>query len=86
MIVADSTETVAQDRTLTNAGLRSDLAYVKGIHNLKIGTTYQQTFLKENDKLGSSTTGSFRPLRTAVVLLALWLTPPWPPVHGPASV
>jgi len=45
-------ETVAQDRTLTNAGLRSDLAYVKGIHNLKIGATYQQTFLNENDKLG----------------------------------
>ncbi len=45
-------ETVAQDRTLTNAGLRSDLAYVKGIHNVKIGATYQQTFLNENDKLG----------------------------------
>jgi len=45
-------ETVAQDRTLTNAGLRSDLAYVKGIHNLKIGATYQQTFLNENERLG----------------------------------
>jgi hypothetical protein len=45
-------ESVAQDRTLTNAGLRSDLAYVKGIHNVKIGATYQQTFLNENDKLG----------------------------------
>ena len=28
-------ETVAQHRTLTNAGLRSDLSYVKGIHNVK---------------------------------------------------
>jgi hypothetical protein len=45
-------ETVAQDRTLTNSGLRSDLSYVKGIHNLKIGATYQQTFLNENDPLG----------------------------------
>jgi hypothetical protein len=45
-------ETVSQDRTLTNAGLRSDLSYVKGIHNLKIGATYQQTFLDEGDKLG----------------------------------
>jgi Carboxypeptidase regulatory-like domain len=45
-------ETVAQDRTLTNAGLRSDLSYVKGIHNVKIGATYQQTFLDENDHLG----------------------------------
>src|SRR5579872_6479318 len=45
-------ETVGQDRTLTNAGLRSDLSYVKGIHNLKAGAVYQQTFLDENDTLG----------------------------------
>jgi hypothetical protein len=45
-------ETVGQDRTLTNAGLRSDVSYVKGIHNLKVGATYEQTFLDENDKLG----------------------------------
>ncbi len=45
-------ETVAQDRSLTNAGLRSDVSYVKGIHNIKVGATYQQTFLNENDKLG----------------------------------
>ena len=45
-------ETVAQDRTLTNAGVRSDLSYVKGIHNIKVGATYQQTFLNENNQLG----------------------------------
>jgi hypothetical protein len=45
-------ETIAQNRTLANAGLRSDLSYVKGIHNLKVGATYQQTFLTENFKLG----------------------------------
>jgi len=45
-------ETVAQDRTLTNAGLRSDLSYVKGINNLKVGATYQHTFLNENNHLG----------------------------------
>src|SRR5215472_360400 len=45
-------ETVAQDRTLTNAGLRTTVSYVKGIHNLKAGATYQQTFLNENDNLG----------------------------------
>ena len=44
--------TLAQDRNLTNAGLRSDVNYTKGIHNLKIGGTYQQTFLNENDGLG----------------------------------
>jgi hypothetical protein len=45
-------ETVAQDRTLTNTGLRSSVSYVKGIHNVKAGVTYQQTFLTENDHLG----------------------------------
>ena len=44
--------TAAQDRTLTNAGLRSELSYVKGIHNVKAGALYQQTFLNENDTLG----------------------------------
>jgi hypothetical protein len=45
-------ETVGQNRKLTNAGLRSDLSYVKGIHNLKVGAVYQQTFLDEQDTLG----------------------------------
>ena len=45
-------ETVAQDRTLANAGLRSDVSYVKGIHNVKVGATYQHTFLTERDALG----------------------------------
>ena len=45
-------ESVAQDRTLTNAGLRTALSYVKGAHNIKLGATYQQTFLNENDILG----------------------------------
>ncbi len=45
-------ETVGQYRTLTNTGLRSDVSYVKGMHNLKVGATYQQTFLRENDSLG----------------------------------
>ena len=45
-------QTVGQNRTLTNAGLRSDISYVKGIHNLKAGVTYEQTLLNENDMLG----------------------------------
>jgi hypothetical protein len=45
-------ESVAQHRTLTNAGLRTSLSYVKGVHNIKLGATYQQTFLNENDNLG----------------------------------
>jgi Carboxypeptidase regulatory-like domain/TonB-dependent Receptor Plug Domain len=45
-------ETVSQRRTLLNAGLRSDVSYVKGIHNLKVGATYEQTFLDEHDPFG----------------------------------
>jgi len=45
-------QTVGQDRFLTNAGIRSDVSYVKGIHNLKAGVTYEQTLLQENDRLG----------------------------------
>ena len=45
-------ETVQQLRTLTNAGFRSDISYSKGIHNLKLGGTFQHTFLKEHDNLG----------------------------------
>ncbi len=54
-------ETVAQHRTLTNAGLRSDLSYVKGIHNVKVGATYQQTFLDENTHFGIVDPCSTRP-------------------------
>ena len=45
-------QSVGQDRSLTNAGLRASIAYVKGIHNLKAGVTYQQTFLDERDRIG----------------------------------
>ena len=45
-------ETVGQARSLKNAGARSSLAYVKGIHNLKAGITYEHTFLNENDHIG----------------------------------
>ena len=45
-------ETLSQDRTLTNAGIRSDISYVKGIHNIKTGVTYQHTFLDENNRFG----------------------------------
>jgi hypothetical protein len=47
-----SRETVSQARTLANTGVRSDIAYNKGIHNFKAGVTYEQTFLTEDDDLG----------------------------------
>ncbi len=45
-------ETVAQQRSLLNAGVHSDISYVRGIHNIKIGGNYAQTFLRENDQIG----------------------------------
>ena len=45
-------QSVGQNRSLTNAGLRSDVSYVKGINQIKAGVTYEQTFLDENDTLG----------------------------------
>ena len=42
-------ESVAQNRSLTNAGVLSNVTYAKGINNVKAGITYQQTFLNEND-------------------------------------
>ena len=44
--------TVGQSRTLTNAGARAVLSYVKGINNVKAGITFEHTFLTENDKFG----------------------------------
>jgi len=45
-------ESISQNRSLTNAGLHSDLSYVRGIQNIKIGAQYTQTFLRERDDLG----------------------------------
>jgi hypothetical protein len=50
--LADISETAAQQRKLTNLGLRSDLSYVKGIHNVKMGATFQHTLLTEDFRLG----------------------------------
>jgi hypothetical protein len=62
-------ETVGQNRTLTNAGIRPEISYVKGIHNVKVGAVYQQTFLNEDDSLGivdptfnDPTSASFNPV------------------------
>ena len=45
-------ETVSQLRFLTNAGARVGWSYVKGIHNLDIGGSFEHTFLTENDDFG----------------------------------
>ena len=43
---------LSQDRTLTNAGIHSEISYVRGINNVKAGVPYEQTILTENDQIG----------------------------------
>ena len=45
-------QSIGQDRTLTNAGVHTDLSWVKGAHNVKFGLMYDQTPLHESDLLG----------------------------------
>jgi hypothetical protein len=74
-------ESVGQDRTLTNAGLRSDISYVRGVNNIKAGVTYQQTFLRETDTLGIVDPAFNAPCITASPVTALNPNP-YVPVPG----
>ncbi len=64
-------EAVAQQRSLANAGVHSDISYVKGHNSLKFGGQYSQTFLRENDQIGlvdpslnAAGAASFNPILT----------------------
>ncbi|HEY2468709.1 MAG TPA: TonB-dependent receptor [Terracidiphilus sp.] len=46
------TSSIAQGRTLTNAGVHTDISYARGVHTLKAGLQFSHTFLRENDNLG----------------------------------
>ncbi len=74
-------QSVGQNRTLTNAGLRSDLSYVKGINQIKAGVVYQQTFLNENDTVGIVDPTFNAPCITAEPVTAV---NPFPYVAAPA--
>ncbi len=45
-------ESIAQQRSLANTGLRSDVTHTHGGNNIKAGVSYEQTFLDENFQLG----------------------------------
>ena len=45
-------ESISQQRSLANTGLRSDITYTHGVNNVKAGVSYEQTFLNENFQLG----------------------------------
>lgn len=57
----DQPATVSQYRRLSNLGLRADLSYVKGIHNLKTGIQLSHNFLHEHLGLGI-TNPTFNPV------------------------
>ena len=44
-------QTISQARSLTDAGVHTTVSYVKGVNNIKVGSEYSQTFLRENDPL-----------------------------------
>jgi hypothetical protein len=44
--------TEGQNRRLTNAGARTNLAWVNAVHNIKVGSTYEHTFITERDSFG----------------------------------
>jgi hypothetical protein len=45
-------QSIGQNRRLTNLGLRADVSYDTGIHNIKAGVTFQDTILSESDSIG----------------------------------
>jgi hypothetical protein len=69
-------ETVGQNRSLTNAGMRAVLNYVKGANNIKVGATYQQTLLNELDNLGVVDTTLNAPCLTAANVPVAGFTDP----------
>jgi hypothetical protein len=80
LIPGGSSATLNQQRKLTNAGLRSDVSYVKGIHNIKAGATFQHTFLTENFNFGITD-----PVFNAVCLDASANPDPSPTPTNPAQ-
>ena len=51
-LVPFSLRPLIRTERLTNAGALTYLSYAKGIHNVKAGIMYEQTFLTENDHFG----------------------------------
>lgn len=55
--VADATQTIGQERRLTNVGLRADIAFASSIHNAKVGLQVSHTFLTEAFRFGITDPG-----------------------------
>jgi hypothetical protein len=48
---SEQNQTIGQTRSLTDSGANTNISYVKGVNNIKIGAEYSQTFLRELDTL-----------------------------------
>lgn len=66
---ADLPATVAQNRSLGNLGVKTDLSYVHGIHNVKLGIQVQSTFLTENFNFGITDPAFVDPVQQPGLLL-----------------
>lgn len=53
----DTPATLSQSRRLTNAGIKADLSYVRGIHTIKGGVNFYHTFLSEAFSTGLTDAG-----------------------------
>ena len=62
---ADQPASVSQDRSLTNSGVKADLTYVSGAHNLKFGGAISATKLQEGFTLGLTDPAFNSPCLTA---------------------
>lgn len=71
-------ETVSQLRFLTDAGVRGSWSYVKGIHNIKIGATYEHELLTENDTFGIVNPGLNNVATCTTILTPSGLAPECP--------
>ena len=58
-------ESVSQARSLSNAGVRSDVGFTRGRNSVKLGGVYSQTFLRENLQLGLVDSGLNDPASAA---------------------
>src|SRR5262249_23023687 len=54
---SDQTQTISQQRRLTNAGIAADISYNKGIHNIRAGVQASHTFLTEAFQFGITDPG-----------------------------
>jgi hypothetical protein len=55
--VVRKADSVSQDRKLTNIGVKADVAYTTGVHNLKIDGTISATKLNEQFTIGFTDPG-----------------------------